>query len=76
MVMEKQMFGKQISVISSRDSGTQRELWSPCPSECRPPPRTQTVFFIDISGDSDLPGPGPLSKFIQAVKEEVKRRTP
>ena len=48
-----------------RDSGMQKVLWSPGPAEFPLPP----LFH------SALPGPGPLSKFFQAVKGEVKRKT-
>lgn len=30
------------------------------------------ILFVVITGDNSLPGPGPLSKFFQAAKGELK----
>ena len=49
----------------------QRELWSPSPAEF-PFPRLACILHNPSSGDSALPGSGPLSKFFWAVKREVK----
>lgn len=66
MEIETQTLGKQMFAHRCRDNGTQRRLWSPIPASW-PSPTTKPspIFCVDISGDSALPGPGPVSKWYQ-----------
>ena len=54
----------QIFAGTPRDNGTQRELWSPSPSP---------IFFVDISGDSVHPRPGPLNSF-RRLRGRLKKK--
>ena len=58
-----------------RQWDTERNLNKTCLSKFPPAQHTNPVvivIFVVIFGDSSLPEQGPLSKFFQAVKGEVK----
>ena len=55
------MFGKQMFAGPCSDSRTQRELGL---QALQSSPTTLSPHCVDITGNSVLPGPGPLSKFL------------
>ena len=58
----KQFIGRrEMFAGSCSDSRTQRELGSSGPAEL---PLPHLAHCVDITGNSVLPGPGPLSKFL------------
>ena len=65
MEMEKQMFAGPV-----RDNGTQKGLCSICPAEFLP--LSKPVFLVNISGESFIPGVGPLSELFKQLKRSQK----
>ena len=56
----REMFGKQMFAGSCSDSRTQREMGL----QALQSSPTLSPHCVDITGNSVLPGPGPLSKFL------------
>ena len=68
--------GKQMFAMLCREnSGTERGLWTKRLCLIFPSPAHLSPYSAVIPSDSSLPGPGPVSKFFQAVKGEVKIST-
>ena len=65
MEMEKQMFAGPVW-----DNETQKGLWSLCPAEFLP--LSKPVFLVNSSGESFIPGVGPLSELFKQLKWSQK----
>ena len=68
------MFGKQCLPGQKETMGHREEFDVQALPSFPPTPvyHRKLLFFVFIFGDNSLPGPGPLSKFFWAVKEELK----
>lgn len=75
MQAEKQLLGKHLfpgpaEMQTHRDLRDTTLISRPCGVS----PTTQSIFFVDVSADSSMPGRGPFSKSFHAVRWEARRK--